>query len=56
MSDHHCRADIKGQYGLADLKELAKNDILSKLSPANILPELFSDFASRCAILCMRRP
>ncbi|KAH9938917.1 hypothetical protein B0H21DRAFT_757506 [Amylocystis lapponica] len=38
---------LADKYGLSELKELAKEDIRSKLTPQNILEELFSDFASR---------
>ena len=36
------------QYDIVSLKEKASNDIKSKLSPGNILEELFSTFTSLC--------
>lgn len=35
-----------GQYDIPSLKEKASDDIKSKLSPGNILEELFSTFTS----------
>ncbi len=46
----------KLQYDIPDLKEEALKDIQSKLSPHNILEELFSTFTSLCVILTQALP
>ncbi|PSS15404.1 hypothetical protein PHLCEN_2v3280 [Hermanssonia centrifuga] len=43
---------IADQLELEDLKVLAQNDILSKLSADNILSELFSEFTSKHETIC----